>query len=398
MIYYNQAGTINYDTAPEVTRRVRAEKANAAVNLGNLTQTYTGGALTPTATTTPPGLAVIWSGAPQTNAGSYPVTATIDDTNYEGSASDTFVIVAPLTPPTDLRIVPISSSSVLLEWSAGTGLLGYRVYYRSGSTGFAGPYEAGTNTNYTLTGLMRGNTYQFSVTSYNASTEIASPEVEAVMPQPGTLDPTFGTGGFVTHNSAAGGDGYDIGSSITFDQSGRILVAGYSSRAQYNDDMAIWCYESNGNLCNDFGTGGIVVHNSAAGGNSYDYGNSIVIDSSGRFFVTGSSYRAYNNDDMAIWCYESNGNLCNDFGTGGIVVHNSAAGGNGRDGGSSIILDPSGRILVVGESYSNPATQNPDMVIWCYESNGNLCNDFGTGGIVVHNSAAGETAETVVLP
>ena len=57
-------------------------KAPATVALSNLTQTYTGSALTPTATTTPAGLAVVWTVVPQTNAGSYPVTATISDTNY----------------------------------------------------------------------------------------------------------------------------------------------------------------------------------------------------------------------------------------------------------------------------------------------------------------------------
>src|SRR5204863_266459 len=67
-------------------------KAPATVTLSNLSQTYTGGSLTPTATTNPAGLNVTFTGAPQTAAGSYPVTATINDPNYEGSASNTFVI------------------------------------------------------------------------------------------------------------------------------------------------------------------------------------------------------------------------------------------------------------------------------------------------------------------
>jgi len=67
-------------------------KAAATVTLSSLTRAFTGTPLTPTATTTPAGLAVDWTGAPQTNAGSYPVTATINDRNYQGSASGTFVI------------------------------------------------------------------------------------------------------------------------------------------------------------------------------------------------------------------------------------------------------------------------------------------------------------------
>jgi hypothetical protein len=68
-------------------------KATAAVTLSNLTQTYTGSPLTPTATTNPAGLNITWTGAPQTNAGSYPVTAIVNDANYQGSATPgTFVV------------------------------------------------------------------------------------------------------------------------------------------------------------------------------------------------------------------------------------------------------------------------------------------------------------------
>src|SRR6185369_10302078 len=67
-------------------------KVSATVLLSNLTQTYTGSALTPTAATTPAGLTIDWTGAPQTAAGTYPVTATINDPNYQGSASGSFVI------------------------------------------------------------------------------------------------------------------------------------------------------------------------------------------------------------------------------------------------------------------------------------------------------------------
>jgi hypothetical protein len=68
------------------------KKTEATVILGNLTQTYAGSPLAPTATTVPAGLTIVWTGAPQTSAGSYPVTATVNDPNYQGSASGTFVI------------------------------------------------------------------------------------------------------------------------------------------------------------------------------------------------------------------------------------------------------------------------------------------------------------------
>lgn len=68
-------------------------KATATVTLSNLAQTYTGAVLSVATATAPSGLSVnvAYTGTPQ-NAGSYPVTATISDANYAGSASGTLVI------------------------------------------------------------------------------------------------------------------------------------------------------------------------------------------------------------------------------------------------------------------------------------------------------------------
>jgi len=72
---------------------VAVTAASATISLGNLAQTYTGGALSPTVTTSPSGLSYLLAGAPDTNAGSYPVTATITNPNYTSTpASGTFVI------------------------------------------------------------------------------------------------------------------------------------------------------------------------------------------------------------------------------------------------------------------------------------------------------------------
>ena len=68
------------------------QPAAATVTLSNLTQTYPGSPLTPTAATVPAGLQTVLTGVPQTNAGSYPITATIQNANYQGSASGTFTI------------------------------------------------------------------------------------------------------------------------------------------------------------------------------------------------------------------------------------------------------------------------------------------------------------------
>jgi hypothetical protein len=63
---------------------------------------------------------VTWTGAPQTNAGSYPVTATIADANYTGAASGTFVITLPLPGPASpvSPLNTITATTPTFSWSA----------------------------------------------------------------------------------------------------------------------------------------------------------------------------------------------------------------------------------------------------------------------------------------
>jgi len=82
----------NYQGSATGTFTITSTKQTATVTLSNMTQTYTGSPLTPTPTTNPPGLAITWTNAPQTNAGTYTVTATVNDPNYQGSATGNFTI------------------------------------------------------------------------------------------------------------------------------------------------------------------------------------------------------------------------------------------------------------------------------------------------------------------
>lgn len=78
------------------TSGVTVTRASATVSLADLSQTYDGTPKPVTATTTPSGKAVTilygGSATAPVNAGSYPVTATITDPNYQGETSATLVI------------------------------------------------------------------------------------------------------------------------------------------------------------------------------------------------------------------------------------------------------------------------------------------------------------------
>ncbi|MFH1829208.1 MAG: delta-60 repeat domain-containing protein [Pseudomonadota bacterium] len=202
----------------------------------------------------------------------------------------------------------------------------------------------------------------------------------------GTLDPTFGSNGVVVSADTGGGvGGDDWGKSITIDESGKILVTGYSKNNAGDYDMMIWRYNEDGTLDPAFDLDGIVIDNNAAGGNGNDFGNSIIIDTSGRILVAGDSYGGNQKHyDMAVWRYNANGTPDNSFNGNGIVTHHNAGLGNGYDGGNSITIDSNGKILVAGDSGN--LAGNLDMVIWRYNTNGTLDPAFDFDGIVTHNA------------
>ncbi|MCZ6689014.1 MAG: hypothetical protein O7H41_05375 [Planctomycetota bacterium] len=178
----------------------------------------------------------------------------------------------------------------------------------------------------------------------------------------GALDTSFGTVGFVFHHSAAGGSGEDYGDALVEGPGGRLILAGTSHAFPGDWDIAILVYNPDGTLDPSFGSGGIVTHNGAAGGGvTDDIVGGIALFSNSQIIVTGRSENVLGDNDMVTWAYDMNGQLDPTFGVGGLLVHDSAAGGSGWDQGSDVIVDGSGRILVAGSSVS---TTSQDMALW----------------------------------
>jgi len=100
-------------------------KATATITLANLTHTYDGTTKAATASTVPAGLKVNMTYNPEdpVNAGSYAVTATIDDINYEGTASGT-LIISKATPTiiTNPTASPITEGQSLADSTLSGGV------------------------------------------------------------------------------------------------------------------------------------------------------------------------------------------------------------------------------------------------------------------------------------
>ena len=155
---------LNYQST--TTRTLTISKAAGSVSLSNLNQTYTGSPLTPTATTTPPGLAVTWNQTP-TNVGSYSVTATINDTNYQGSANGTLVIAKATATVTlsNLTQTYTGSQQPVTVSTSPTGLSVSTIYTGVGGTSYGPSSVAPTNAgSYNATATVTNSNYQGSAT------------------------------------------------------------------------------------------------------------------------------------------------------------------------------------------------------------------------------------------
>jgi uncharacterized delta-60 repeat protein len=188
----------------------------------------------------------------------------------------------------------------------------------------------------------------------------------------GSLDNTFGMGGYVVTSVQSGND---FIKSIKIQSDGKILVAGTTYYGAWIQDFCLVRYNSNGTLDNSFGTNGIVITDV---GSVSEFANSLVIQSDGKIVVAGHTTIG-TQYDFALVRYNSNGSLDNTFGTSGIVKTDI---GTSNDEAYSVALQSDGKILVAGGSYNG---SNFDFALVRYNSDGSLDNSFNSSGKYTSN-------------
>jgi uncharacterized delta-60 repeat protein len=194
----------------------------------------------------------------------------------------------------------------------------------------------------------------------------------------GTLDSTFGAGGAAIYSSA--GSATDIGFGVAVQADGGIIVVGETSNGT-NQDALVLRYTAAGSLDNGFGNGGVFLYSGP--GNNMDRAFAAAIQQDGKIVVVGASV-VNNKDDALVLRLNANGTLDGTFGLGGVVTYSGA--GDNFDYGNGVALQEDGRIVVLGATSNGTAF---DILLLRYNVNGTLDTQFGTGGVVVYGDAAG---------
>ena len=195
-------------------------------------------------------------------------------------------------------------------------------------------------------GGMAPNSGNFAVVRYNAD---------------GSLDTSFDNDGKVTTD--IGTSTADSGSAVAIQSDGKIVVAGTSGSST---DFAAVRYNTDGSLDTSFDTDGKVTTD--IGTSTTDSGSAVAIQSDGKIVAAGTS-----SNDFAVVRYTTTGALDTSFDTDGKVT--TDIGTSTTDTGSSAVIQSDGKIVVVGDNYS-------DFAIVRYTTTGALDTTFDTDGKV----------------
>lgn len=184
----------------------------------------------------------------------------------------------------------------------------------------------------------------------------------------GTLDTTFGVNGLVRTDFGIGDDRL---LSLALQPDGKIVAGGKAFNGR-NNDFALARYNTDGSLDTSFAIGGLIATNLGTG-NGDDQISGLALQTDGKIVAAGSTFNG-RDSDFAVARYLSNGLLDTSFGNGGVVTTDS---GRGNDAAYCLVVQPDGRIVVVGSTKNGTAD---DFGIMRYLSNGSPDPGFGTNG------------------
>lgn len=300
-------------------------------------------------------------------------------TPFEGFMA-TFTTAA---KPENVRVIPgATSTDLIASWDAISGATSYNIYWGTapGVTKATGTKIEGATNPYTQNDLTTGTPYYYIVTAVfslgegPASSEVtAYPQIDPL----GQLDETFNGTGYVQFTTVPS---FEAGG-VEIDSSGRIVVGGSTLDPVTIYDMALWRYNADGTPDTTFGGGGgfVSVHGTG-GGNHWDNGSDLAIDSAGRMIVVGYSENVALKFQMVIWRFNEDGSPDTTFGTDGVVLFDRGIGMS--NWGYAVALDSDENIVVAGLC-NGPVNDN--MALWRYTPSGAPDTTFGTNGVVFYS-------------
>ena len=194
----------------------------------------------------------------------------------------------------------------------------------------------------------------------------------------GDLDLSFGNGGKVI---AADTVGHPV-ADVAVQPDGKVVVVG-----SHNNDFAVTRFNANGTLDRTFGGGGFV--RTDFGGSGGDFANAVVVQPNGKIIVVGSRGKNGAHDDtvFAVARYNPNGTPDNTFDGNGLATYDLGK----PSSANAVALQPDGKILVAGEVDSGRVNINDNFGVARLMPDGRLDGTFGDSKLL-----GGRTGKTKI--
>jgi len=171
------------------------------------------------------------------------------------------------------------------------------------------------------------------------------------------------TGSALVYSTYLGGNGADFGFGIAVDSSGNAYVTGQTSSANFPRASPLQATNGGGSydvfVAKLNTTGSALVYSTYLGGNGYDFGYGIAVDSAGNAYVTGytesSNFPTANPLQAAFGGGTVDAFVAKLNAAGSALAYSTYLGGSGGDQGYGIAVDSSGNAYVAG------VTNSPDF-------------------------------------
>jgi uncharacterized delta-60 repeat protein len=206
----------------------------------------------------------------------------------------------------------------------------------------------------------------------------------------GSLDPTFGSGGFVTTDLLPG---TEVPYDVAVQPDGKIVAVGHAEAGGGVTRFAVVRYNLDGSLDTTFNGSGFVL--TADFGNSIAYPTKVLLQPDAKIVALGHSSLSGGNTSFATARYNANGTLDASFGTNGIVKITGGAGISLEQIRDAVLL-PDGKI-VAGGVVNNSTTSSADVAFIRMTPSGQLDTTFATDGKLFVNMGSQEAVAGMAL-